>query len=525
MSTYSIGTPPTDATKLANLQAILNQLPDNTSKLIKPKDVRDAIYTTWEFVALKPTTIPSSATEYIGIDSILLKEKIFIGKKQVSGQYVMNASLLSSDVDIFFYNTKSEPPVNNNTKIAILAGTGSNFQAGAVSSPFLESSVVSSIDGQYLNFNIGNTSYVTGATIYGGDINIKSDYGVISLNGVILPTYLKNQDATNEGYALVYRYNSGSPIARWEQMATASGLTNSMIYFTDSTPMPVTIGSIQVGETFSNVPIDTIIRRILYPYIGPSIITSFSSDLIESGNTSSVNSLLLNYTTNRTSPTASITYLGASVGAVSGSFISPPVGVSSSSVVPVLYDSPSYPSGDYSYNLGSTYSYAGYTWSISISDSVGPTSTSTSILNVVIPWYYGSSTVSATQSAQLNPILNATSTYTSGKLTPLLAEPVLGSSSIYNKTVTLVATLDNPSYLYFGYPADFPDLYEILDGNGFDVTSAFNKWTITGVNSPNTWWSGKNYKFYIYVGAGATPSTTTLGSYPTYSDTFQFKFA
>jgi hypothetical protein len=166
MSTYSIGQPPVDAVKLQDFQAVLNLLPDNTQKLIAPKDVRDSLFTTWENIAFKPTKVASSSVEYIGIDQDDLKEKIFIGKRQVEGLDIMNPSLLGSDVDVFFYNTKSEPQGSYDTKIAIIAGTG-----GFSFAPYLQSAVVTSDLGNYLNLEIINPSYVVdGSSLSGGDL-------------------------------------------------------------------------------------------------------------------------------------------------------------------------------------------------------------------------------------------------------------------------------------------------------------------------------------------------------------------
>lgn len=525
MSTYSIGTPPTDADKLADLQSIFNELPDNTSKLISPKKVRDSIYSLWENIAFKPTTVPSSVVEYIGIDQSSLKEKIFLGKKQVSGQYVMNSDLLSSDVDIFLFNTKSEPSANNNTKIAIIAGTSSNFKGGDLNAPYLEVDVVSTLNGEYLNLNVVNPSYTTsGLTNYGGDINILSENGSVSANGIILPSYLNNQDSGNDGYGLIYRWNSGIPEARWEQLSTQSISTASNVYFTDALPVPITIGGILAGETFSNVPIETILRRLLYPYIAPTISISLSSDLIESGSTMSVNTLTLLYTTDKKSSTASA-YLSTVVGGVSGSYISPvPVGITSGYVFPILNNT-STPSS-YAYNLSGTQSWVSYTWSIAVSDLVGPTSTSSDNLGIVIPWYYGSATISATSSGSLNGIIGTSSIFSLGKLTPSLNDPIISATSSSNKSYTLRTSFggSNQGYLYFGYPNDFPDLVSIEDPNGYDVIGSFQKYTVSGLSSPNLWWSGKQYKFYIYVGAGSTPSLTTIGTYPTYSGVYKFNF-
>ena len=45
MKTFSVA--PTETNELPDIVDILNILPDNTTKLISPKDVRDAVYTLW----------------------------------------------------------------------------------------------------------------------------------------------------------------------------------------------------------------------------------------------------------------------------------------------------------------------------------------------------------------------------------------------------------------------------------------------------------------------------------------------
>lgn len=549
MSTYNIGLPPVDATKLEDLQSVLNGLPDNTSKLISPKRVRDAVYTLWETISLKQTTIPSSLVSYTGIDQDTLINKIFLGKKKVSGSYVMNDSLLNSDVDIFLFNTKNEPTSNHNTKIAILAGTGSNYSSGNVITPYLESSVINTVDGNYINLTIGNSSFITQGTMsYGGDINIKSDHGNLNFNGIVWPSYLDtytNPSSKND-FVLKYKYIGGQVYATWENMASqsvtsiiSSGtvsisgnpviLNGLDINFTESTPIPTSIGGIGVGETFSNVHITTMVRRILYPYIKPTISTYMSPLLIESGGYTP-GSVRLYYTINRTSPTASITSLSV-IGPYPGGLISPGsvvVGLTTSSVPVTLFSATT----AYTYNLPGTQSYSSNTWTMSMVDSAGTVATSSSSMKVVIPWYYGTSTFSCTTttgSGNINNILGTQSTYSSSKLTPFLSEPVISATYSNNKLLTMTTFGLGPynqGYLYFGYPSDFPDLINIIDQNGYDVIGSFKKYTITGVQSPNIYWSGKSYKFYIYVGpGGATPSLTTLGSIPGYNSTYQFNFA
>lgn len=124
MATYSIniGTP-TESTKVENLQTFLNKLPDNTAQLISPRDTRDAIFTTWENILIKETTVASSSIGYIGLDTDTLKSKMLIGKKTYTTQEILDNTLLSSDTDLFIFNGKSDSnPSLQDTKVTLLAG-------------------------------------------------------------------------------------------------------------------------------------------------------------------------------------------------------------------------------------------------------------------------------------------------------------------------------------------------------------------------------------------------------------------
>ena len=67
--TYSISVGlPTEALRKSDINSVLLDIPDNTQKLISPKDVRDAFLSTWANSAFKQTKGLSSL-EYIGVDS------------------------------------------------------------------------------------------------------------------------------------------------------------------------------------------------------------------------------------------------------------------------------------------------------------------------------------------------------------------------------------------------------------------------------------------------------------------------
>ena len=93
----------------------------------------------------------------------------------------MTSDLLSTDVDFYFYNTRTEPQLEYNTKIAFLAGTGSFYSGGNLRTPYIESRLVQGLSGSYLNFEIRNKSFVyDGTENVGGDINLLSDTGYVT---------------------------------------------------------------------------------------------------------------------------------------------------------------------------------------------------------------------------------------------------------------------------------------------------------------------------------------------------------
>ena len=120
MSTYSINPgSPTEAYKLNSLQDVMNGLPDNLEKLVSPHDLRNATFTIWENILLKETIISGlTYTGYNDFPGQTISQKIYIGKKQRSGLDIMTDTLLNSDTDLFFYNTKKDVDLKD-TKLNI----------------------------------------------------------------------------------------------------------------------------------------------------------------------------------------------------------------------------------------------------------------------------------------------------------------------------------------------------------------------------------------------------------------------
>ena len=291
-ATYSIniGTE-YEAYRLPDILSVLKNIPDNTHKLISPKDVRDAFLSTWANSPIKQTTT-TTGVEYIGIDSGNpanrdIKQKIFLGKRNFGGSDVLNNTLLNNqNNDIYFFNTKSDSVDQSNTRIAILSGTISSLYTQA---PYIESRS----DGSKFDFEFRNPS------LSNGSINIYSSTGRVAINGIIFPTVAESSASASNGKVLRYygTYPNGS--LRWDNTnvsiavvgspGTPTNLYGSSVNvngfpleFINETNVPSKVGGIPVGASFSsgsflngstyqNWPIVEVLRNLIYPYIQPSI--------------------------------------------------------------------------------------------------------------------------------------------------------------------------------------------------------------------------------------------------------------
>lgn len=519
MSTQSISQGITYTETLSNFQSILNVLPDNTQKLIAPRDVRDSFFTTWENIVFKKTNITTSDVEYIGIDSNDLTQKVYFGKKRLGGQEIMSNDLLTNDVDFYFYNTKPEPQFDYSTKIAILGGTLSFVKGGVLAVPYLESRVVQGYTGEeYLNFEIRNKSYIVdGSNSSGGDINILSDYGYVSVNGVVFPKFSETANVENDGKYLKLVWDGISTFyGTWSVVEIPDQpdpIDPANIFFTDETPTPQTLGGINEGTTFDNVPITEVMRQLLYPYLKPTLTSSYQVSVIESGDSTTAATQQLNYTVRRKSefPITSITLTPSSLQNGSNPLINPNTVLQggngiSSNVKPV-----------FSVNLPTGVNNSSFSTTMTIVDGNGTSVPSTAGFSIVLPWYFGVSTTTTTTAAGINGILGTT-TAQIDKLTASLKT----SASSTNVTLTTVGLSGGQGCIYFGYPSSYGDLTSIKDQNDFDVTLDFTKFTISGIVSPLSRWGGGNenrtFKFYIFTQGTGIPKKTTL------SGQFQFKF-
>jgi hypothetical protein len=542
---------PTETNQLGDIIDVLNILPDNTTKLISPKDVRDAAYTLWQNTMFKPTSFSGSSVDYIGIDQYQLKDdyevdwypKVYFGKKQTGGQFIMNDDLLGqTDADFFFYNTKNNGVLNNySTSIAILSGTGSYYSSG-LRAPQLVSTPVEDVNGFYMDFDIKNTSYNLisgGLTGYGGNINVRSEKGYVSINEFFFPSAKTIEDVTS-GYILsLERGVDGKAYGVWRNpfsqsitsiltgddfTISAPSITLDGYNFTDSTIVATAIGGIKAGETFNNVDVLDMLRRIIYTYVKPQVksVLTLSSDtnqvkLIESGDTATYQRLVLraSVTKNATHSLTNIGYLPSpTVIATTPAQSFPSSGSIGNIETTAIYK----PNESFSI-MGNNY-YNILTFTLSATDQYPTTVSVGSTLKTVYPYFYGAASMSATQSIDMQKIIGTNSNPSLGKLKSYLAEPIISSATYsdnqYLKVPTVGLGVEDKGYIYFGYPSSLPLLKKIYDDNSFNVTSDFKTYSVKlDHNGIPKYWNSVDYTFYI---RGETKVPITAG-------TFSFIFA
>ena len=473
MQTFSVNiSQPSETTNYplpSNFDYILDELVDNDSKLISPRVLRDTMLSLWSSVPFKETSA-SSSVSYIGLDSSNpsdrdLKYKILLGKRSYSGTNsysssydIMNSNLLSSDVDLFFYNTRLDSDSNNSTKIAMLAGTNISLFTSA---PYLQSQVVESTTTQSASLDIYNPS---------GNVSITSLYGTVSINGIILPTILESTASASTSKVL--KYYNGKAIWDYLSLPTTSSIGTTGSYlnitgdvnvngysltFTDTRRVPVQFGDIKPGSTFSDFSIVETLRRMVYSYLGPACSISlsgvYSSGYVEVGTSPNP---LISYTIIKRTNSTLLTGLSNMI----PSFYSP---ITSSGQVVV--------SGTSSGIVISPISATATQFKITVTDGIQTASASTSLTGIY-PYFYGFSGLS---------VMNTIGLASLSKLV----------HSKFDNTIYLSGS----GNLYYIYDSSYGLLSNIYDKDNNIITGSFSSSLIT-LSSPSGIWAGK--QFYVY---------------------------
>jgi hypothetical protein len=473
----------TESTRKADIFSVLNDIPDNTQKLISPRDVRDAVMSTWAnspFKLTTPNSLTFSATfSYIGLDSSNpanrdIKLKILLGKRSYGNLDVLSTSLLNvSDADIFIYNTKQTE--SDSTKVAILAGTESSLYVNA---PYIQSKVNNTKNG--IDLLLVNPAS-------NGAINLKSETGRVAINGIIFPnvsesaTAFATQSGSLNGKVLRYRGTYPTGYLEWVKPDTTINIIGSPGYptniygstvsvngysleFIDDNYVPKTIGGIVAGSTFSknsfmgttqsqNWPLTEVLREILYPYIEPVLSLSIDNIYAEVNKTSST-ILTWSVSTYERNPLFSTSYNITST-SVSDTFSGIP-----GTTVGTSFSSPTFSAG-----TSSNY------WYLNVLSGDGLTFSATASLSFINPIFYGFTSSASITGSNLSGMSK-------------LIRPI-GVSQSY------IVNYSGTGYLYFVYLGT-ASLKQVLDPNLYEIHSAsysqFSSFTssVTTLSSPYT---------------------------------------
>jgi len=478
--------------------SLLEDLKDNEEAYITPKYIRDAIVSAWDSNVFKETSASGSSISYIGVDSGIADDlsikpgrdlemnKLLIGKRSFSpgtqsytaSADIMASDLISSDIDIYFFNTKRDIVSQNNTRIAFLAGTNPSLHS---TSPYIQSQVAKIPGGsQSLTFDLiarnGDIRiFSRGFDIFGNPLNVG---GTVSLNSIVFPTIATSSAAQNSGGIdrknLIYQ--DGEFI--WKKIEFPQtdhiGITGSQLNingddtklngfsleFTDNRRSPMQIGDIQLGSTFNSMSIADVIRKIVYPYLPPMCTLSLSPSQKEYLEVGTYPLVSLSYTiTKRSEPTKPtklinmipstyppITDIGQTIitGQARGAVITPLMATSS-------------------------------LFTIKVTDGEGYNMATASVTGIY-PYFYG-----FTSSTVLN--LAALSTMSKA------VEPK-GNKS-YDVT--------GSGNLFFAYDYDYGPLSQILDPDNNNIISSFTQ-TVKILSSPTGLWASKQYIVYQMSG-------------------------
>lgn len=261
---------------------VVVDIPDNESRLIVPKNIRNAVLSLYDSIPFKENLVGNKY--FIGIDSTNqnIKRKIYLGSRNIGQTEIVTSNILNAN-DVTIYNTKSASSnFRYKTSMAFITGTVS-----ASSNPTIEAQTAIMANGtQRIDFTFRSPT---------GDISILSkmpatnDPGKhVIINGI---TYSRIQDndpalggSASDGRILTYQ----NGVMTWSDLTPIDpgwyGATDSIVpvsgsetyvngyplEFTDARKLPIEIGDLKLGETFDHKSISYMLDRIIYQYLPPT---------------------------------------------------------------------------------------------------------------------------------------------------------------------------------------------------------------------------------------------------------------
>jgi hypothetical protein len=485
---------------------LLLSLKDNTAKFISEESIRNAILSLNSSFAFKETASTQSTTaSYIGLDSLnnsyrdvytvttgasssWVKPKFYFGKRSYSGTYsftasqtyhIMGLTHLSSDTDIFFFNTKDDLVDNSRTRLRLLSGTAfsqfTNF-------PYFQSQIIETGIVDSLSLDFVNPL---------GPVNLESVQGTVSINGIGIPEISNLSSTPTNNKVLLYDGNgflnwgdityqqqnyigiTGSELDMLGDPLTINGYT---LEFTDSRWIPISVNDVSSGSTFSEFPISELLERMIYPYLPPScsieILPPFASGVAEVG---SFPDPVIQFTINKKTLDTNNASL---VNMIPGSY---------PSITSTVYETVTDSSSGI---VLSPISATSTDFTISVGDG-SQTASATTNLKGIYPYFYGFSNLTNMTNIGLGSL----------------------SKLVEDKSDKLIDLSGSGNY-YFIYDFDYGTLSNII-GFGTPSIASFSSVTSQIFSSPTGLWAGK--KFYVYQ----WPSAGTIGPL---SVNFEFKY-
>ena len=474
--------------------SLLDLFKDNDNRFVTEASIRTGI------LSLVSSYVFKETGNYIGLDSLnpdyrdfytvttgasnsWIKPKFYFGKKSYSGTYsysdpqtvsIMNDTLLGGDSDIFFYNTKSDDVDNRRTRIRLLSGVGiSNFG----SHPFIQSQIIESGLTDSLSFDFINNL---------GDINVKSDLGTVSINGVGLLDIISLGSTPSDNKVLLYDngYLNWGDITypSTDNIGSTGSLTNIIgdpVLFngysptlTDSGWVPFSINDVSIGSTFSNFPVGELLKRLIYPYLPPSssirLLPPYETGFVEVGNFPTPT---LEFTINKKSNDTGVTVLDNMIPGAYPQIISNGYSSETSTSNGIVL-SP----------IGATQT----NFTITVNDGFSQSSSSVS-LRGIYPYFFGRSSLTNITNIGLSSLTK-------------LVEPK-GDK---------IVDLSGSGNFYFIFDKDYGTLSNIIGytGGSFSESSRV-------LSSPTGLWSGK--EFWVY-------QWNNTGEIGPFSEFFEFRY-
>jgi hypothetical protein len=437
-------------TSYRDFDSILADLPDNLDKLIPPRYIRDAVFSSWVTSVFKPTN------GYIGVDAVDpsnrdIKLKMLFGKRKYITD-ILDTTLLTSDTDIFFFNTRLDTESNIKTKLSFLAGQDISLHSTA---PYINA------------YTLGTTGSISYDFVGPNNVNLTSTNDYIIIDSItfsgITATPVNNDILMFNNGVLGFEQLTITSASLGATGATLSILSNPAnvngysLEFTDLRPLPVGFNdNLPIASTNEDVSMYSMLLKIIYPYLPPlvslELLSPYESGYIEIGN-----NVLIGIKYTITKRTENIAYINLENM------------ISSSNVCPIKGNGFITKTGTYNGILtpGSVVNYFKLTV---IDEHVPPTTVSaTASITEIYPYFHGFSDLLVSNSLlyELTKIIQPEST----------------------KSINIMGTGD----YYFLFDSTYSDLTDILDGNLVSVP--FTNGTAI-LNSPNGYWGTKTYKWY-----------------------------